>query len=109
MATGGYTGVWGDDDGRLAVLHKKELVLNETDTENILNAVNIVRDINSVLDGLTSGGGLLSGTGNGLIAAVDQNVKIVAEFPNVTDHVEIERALNNLVNRASQYAFNNKR
>ena len=36
--------------------------------------------------------------------ALEQNVHIEASFPNVSDHNEIEEALNNLINRASQYA-----
>ena len=36
--TGGYTGEWGSD-GRIAMLHQKELVLNADDTQNLLNAV----------------------------------------------------------------------
>ena len=36
--------------------------------------------------------------------ALDQNVHIEANFPNVTDHNEIEMALSNLVNQAAQYA-----
>jgi hypothetical protein len=35
---------------------------------------------------------------------LDQNVQITAEFPNVTDHNEIEEAFNSLVNRAAQFA-----
>jgi hypothetical protein len=34
--TGGYTGDWGGAYGKMALLHKKELVLNEGDTENFL-------------------------------------------------------------------------
>ena len=36
--TGGYTGSWGPE-GRLAMLHQKEIVLNAQDTENLLSAV----------------------------------------------------------------------
>ena len=48
--TGGYTGDWnlgipGTENGKLAVLHKKELVLNESDTSNMLKAVDAVRDL----------------------------------------------------------------
>ena len=32
--TGGYTGNWNSSDGKLALLHKKELVLNKDDTKN---------------------------------------------------------------------------
>jgi hypothetical protein len=35
---------------------------------------------------------------------LEQSVTIHAEFPNATNHNEIEEAFNNLVNRASQYA-----
>lgn len=41
--SGGYTGNFTGD--RLAVLHEKELVLNKHDTSNLLNAVDIVRDL----------------------------------------------------------------
>jgi hypothetical protein len=47
--TGGYTGEW-DSSGRLAMLHQKEIVLNAHDTENFLSAINIVRDIASMID-----------------------------------------------------------
>jgi hypothetical protein len=40
--TGGYTGAWGNE-GKIAVLHEKELVLNKDDTRNILRAVTIAR------------------------------------------------------------------
>ena len=47
--TGGYTGEWTNGserkNGRLAVLHQKELVLNESDTSNLLSAVNAVRSL----------------------------------------------------------------
>lgn len=43
----------------------------------------------------------------GLNQNLDQNVHITAEFPNVQDHNEIELALSDLVNSASQYAFKN--
>lgn len=44
--------------------------------------------------------GVLNNVGTG---SLDQNVQIQANFPNVVDHNEIELALNNLVNSASQY------
>lgn len=34
--TGGYTGDWNSIEGKLALLHEKELVLNKEDTDNIL-------------------------------------------------------------------------
>jgi TP901 family phage tail tape measure protein len=44
--TGGFTGS-GFSDGKLAILHQKELVLNQMDTSNILKAVNLVRNFAS--------------------------------------------------------------
>ena len=108
--TGGYTGSWGGE-GKLAILDQKELVLNSTDTENILQAVAIVKTMNDMLSGIRSDTSLAninnSGNYNSSNGAIDQNVKIEAHFPNVKDHSEIEQALNNLVNQASQFAFKN--
>jgi len=49
LDTGGYTGQWGQE-GRLAMLHQKELVLNPGDTENMLSAINIIRNISRIID-----------------------------------------------------------
>lgn len=48
--SGGYTGNWSGQGvdgigGRMAVLHQKELVLNESDTSNMLAAVKALRQI----------------------------------------------------------------
>ena len=51
--TGSYTGEWNSDDGRLAVLHQKELVLNKDDTSNFLDGINTIRDM-SALNGSIS-------------------------------------------------------
>ena len=40
--TGGYTGDWNGEQGRVAMLHKKELVLNKDQTKDILNTVSVV-------------------------------------------------------------------
>ena len=108
--TGGYTGIWGGDDGKIALLHQKELVLNPTDTENILAAVTAVRDatanmnITSQLDNL---GNSTSNLLRNLLensTLLDQNVHIDANFPNVNNHTQIEEAFNNLVNMAAMRA-----
>lgn len=105
--TGGYTGEWGSD-GRLALLHQKELVLNKEDTANMLNAINIMRNItnmlgSSVLSKLAAATAGSMGTEIGG-DVLEQNVHIDAQFPNVKDSREIEEALNNLVNMASMRA-----
>lgn len=43
--TGGYTGDWSSNKGKLAILHEKELVLNKKDTENMLAMISMVREI----------------------------------------------------------------
>ena len=53
-------------------------------------------------------GSLTAPTTSGFAQTLEQQVTISAEFPNVTDHYEIEEAFNNLVNKATQYA-NEKR
>ena len=106
--TGGYTGSW-DSSGRLAMLHQKEIVLNARDTENFLAAVDIVRDIASMIDlqaaAQRSTLSMISSTS--VVPAtqtLQQEVTIHAEFPNATQRTEIEAAFDTLLNRASQFA-----
>jgi hypothetical protein len=109
MDTGGYTGEWGSS-GKFAMLHEKELVLNANDTANFLDALNISRDlINSMIEMNARAssfalGDLIPSLVQDMSSTLEQQVSIVAEFPNATDHDEIEEAFNNLINTASQYA-----
>lgn len=107
--TGGYTGDWTGDKGRLALLHKKELVLKDTDTSNILDAVKIIRSINEVMFRNISSLATNIGTASSSIDYADkninQNVTIHAEFPGVSFAKEIEDAFSNLTNVASQHAY----
>ena len=110
-ASGMYTGDWGDNSGKIAVLHRKELVLNANDTENILSAVDMIRSISKTIDLNALAAGSIFASPNsaykssfGSRDSLEQNVHIQAEFPNVSDHNEIEEALNNLVERAAQFA-----
>lgn len=114
--TGGYTGDWTDSaadkkNGKLAILHEKELVLNAEDTKNILAAVDTVRFISDSLRGqaLEAANSYTSDLDTAtpivtqpITQSVQQDVHIDATFPNVTDHNEIELAMNNLMNTASQ-------
>lgn len=104
--TGGYTGDF--DNGRLAILHEKELVLNKDDTSNLLNTVDIINKLDKeVIAGLAlmlqkaSGGRFLDNLDT---RKIEQDVRIEAHFPNVTSAEEIELSLNNLVNEAAQRA-----
>ena len=107
--TGGYTGTWGPY-GRLALLHEKELVLNKVDTSNILDAVKISHGVDDKISDM------IAFTNNSLrdllsyiklptfeTQPIEQKVEIKAEFPGVTDQYEIQEALSNLSNDASQY------
>ena len=110
LSTGGYTGDWPGSYGKLAFLHQKELVLNAQDTENLLASMDILDKIISTIDLYSNSaqlGGLLhtpTYNGFGHNESLEQNVRIEASFPGVTDRNEIEEAFNNLINRASQYA-----
>lgn len=113
--SGGYTGQWTDkgstNNGKLAILHEKELVLNAEDTKNILAAVDTVRSISDSLRGqaLETANSYTSDLDTAtpivtqpITQSVQQDVHIDVTFPNVTDHNEIELAMNNLINTASQ-------
>ena len=107
--TGGYTGSWGTN-GRLAILDQKELVLNQRDTENILGAVEIMRQMTNSIDNSVFARVADFTSGIGITApelssqALEQNVHIEANFPNVQSSREIEEAIDNLSNIASQRA-----
>ena len=105
--SGGYTGKWGKD-GKLAVLHEKELVLNAQDTENVYAAIKAAKQFvaslgaKSLRNYMNSKPVFNAGTDS-----IEQRVEIKAEFPNVRDSFEIERALINLSDNAYQYAHRN--
>lgn len=112
--TGGYTGYWPGDTGKLAFLDSKEIVLNKDDTANFLSAVDIVRDIAKTID-LTASSA--SNSFSRLFAAagiktaantLEQEVHITAEFPNATNKNEILDAFDNIINLATQYANRSK-
>lgn len=105
--TGGYTGDWSDSYGRLALLHKKELVFNADDTENMLDMLSITRDVVAAAGPRGLGSRLMIPQGEA--SALEQNVHIEATFPGVEDAAEIKQALNDLVNMAAQRANRNTR
>ena len=109
LDTGGYTGEWGNE-GKLAILDEKELVLNEKDTENILNSIGLLNSFMSSINGTIFN--KMSGLRNvsGLPSTfnedgLEQKVEISANFPNVNSKREIEEAFNDLVNLAAQRAM----
>lgn len=106
--TGGYTGEWGNE-GRWAMLHEKEIILNKNDTSNLLSAIGIIRDISKAIDlnayaSAGFGTSIRSPWLDGNKQELQQHVEITAEFPNATDKNEILEAFNNVIDLASQYA-----
>lgn len=95
------------------MLHQKELVLNQSDTKNMLNAVSIMRNLTGTLGtellARLSSVSTPSYNNNTNSSLLEQNVHIDATFPNVKNASEIEEALNNLVNSASQRIYENSR
>lgn len=116
-ATGGYTGDWGSD-GRLAILHQKELVLNQEDTKNMLAAVQSIRELapsmiaemRARISGTAAASQSLFGSRySGMRSTFDrkatelaQSVQINADFPGVRDAIEIKEALESLVQTSAQ-------
>ena len=117
FASGGYTGDWGSD-GRLAVLHQKELVLNQEDTKNMLAAVQSIRELapsmiaemRARISGAAAASQSLFGSRySSMRSAFDrkatelaQSVQINADFPGVRDAIEIKEALESLVQTSAQ-------
>lgn len=129
--SGGYTGEWNngseESNGRLAFLHQKELVLNESDTANILQAVNAVRDLVSssantrgIADKLVAAGnmsaqvlaqvgsGILQGLANIVTTNQDnsyRNTTINADFSGVRSADAIYQALRELESYGDQQSY----
>lgn len=107
-ATGGLTSNWGPQ-GKMLMVHENELILNADQTKKFFDNLAIMESILSTIDSYAIGqqlGGILTSPGyaGGETGTLEQNVRIEASFPGVTDRNEIEEAFNNLVNKASQYA-----
>lgn len=127
MDTGGYTGNWGSSDGKIGILHQKELVLNAYDTENFLKAMEIIEGmlstntlstkmINNMNNKIFDVGELMTEYTSALTKmqedmtqTIQQTVNIDAQFPNARDAEEILLAFENLSNKMTQYAHSTKR
>lgn len=115
--TGGYTGDWGSTSGRIALLHQKELVLNQSDTKNFLAAVSTMRSItglnSSVNDAIMHGISKMMLEMSNMNTHANYNTEasksvgdtiyeIHAEFPDANDVNSIREAILSLPNLASQ-------
>ena len=133
MRSGGYTGSWKGsaslDDlsaGRIALLHEKELVLNEEDTSNVLKAVNVLRNLSvdkiseSIITAARASTSVLNGVGASLmqtVAGLTQNVQsgnmnnysrnmtVNADFSGVRTADAIYQALMELDNYGMQESY----
>ncbi|NFV19169.1 hypothetical protein FDF96_04650 [Clostridium botulinum] len=106
--TGGYTGAWGKD-GKIAVLHEKELILNKDETKNILQASKILKNLNP-LSNITmpklnlpsiSHLGIINTKQPQVVKHIYQVGKI--ECPNVTNDNGINNLFDNLNRLGFQY------
>ena len=124
--TGGYTGTWNDNKGKLAFLHQKELVLNAKDTENMLSTI---KEFRAMYDSNLLGRQLIQSRLEQTTAALAQemallcsnvinannsennnsSIEIYADFPAATSTYEIEAAFTSLINNASQYTHSTRR
>lgn len=114
--TGGYTGSWGSE-GRLAVLHEKELVLNASDTRNILSAVELLRALpfsalaQSIVDSSSNiaasfrSGVNMNGIGGGTTNNETKSMVVNADFSGVRSADEIYQALIELENYGLQNSY----
>jgi hypothetical protein len=107
---GGYTGNYSGNGidgkgGKWSILHPQELVLNKEDTRNLLDVVDIVRQLtNSMNSTMTLGSNNFSSTGGDTI---EQRVEINATFPGVSEAIEIQQAILGLADNAYQVANRN--
>lgn len=94
--TGGYTGDWYGNEGKLALLHKKEIILKEEDTKNFLQGIELSNE-------------LLKEKVNSYKIDNNKNSETVnynefkIDFPNATNHNEIQKAIEGLSVMATQY------
>lgn len=82
--TGGYTGSWNSTQGKLAILHEKELVLNKDDTQNMLKMLKITRDNQSQLTDYSS---IFNTIANNLMTIVKEITltKMQNDFNNIIE------------------------
>lgn len=116
LDSGGYTGTWSNStnnaEGRMAILHEKELILNKEDTENILETVKMQRGLmesikgrgSSVKNSIQNMSSNISNIQNSnRMSTVEQNITLSPNFPNARDRSEIEAAFEGLLGKASTY------
>lgn len=94
--TGGYTGDWYGNEGKLALLHKKEIILKEEDTKNFLQGIELSNEL--LKEKVQS----YKIDNNKNSETVNYN-EFKIDFPNATNHNEIQKAIEGLSVMATQY------
>ena len=95
---------------KLADVQKKGMLMIESTAKELMNSLEFVDDVMRIIElnaGMQSFGlGSLSTSNSamGVEPALQQEITIHAEFPDATDHNEIEAAFDSLFVRASQFA-----
>ena len=84
------------------MLHQKELILNASDTENLLDIIRQVRQMQNFK--ISSNFDVSKLESDSSSDTIEQRVEITAEFPNVSSSQEIEQALLNLADDAYRAA-----
>ena len=121
---GGYTGKWGPE-GKVAILHEKEMVLNqdmmetiqhynqaiqekikagaESTREKLVEKINRIQDYQNQLEIISILGRFKDTLEQ--IASEPKNMNVDAHFPNVSTAGEIEKAFKNLTNITTQNTY----
>lgn len=93
--TGGYT-----ENGGVALLHDKELVLNKVDTSNLLKVVDMTRNLMSTF-GLIKTPQLNNNSGNGTVIR-----ECTLSFPNINDNSTVKN-ITDIFNSLPRVALQN--
>ena len=118
--TGGYTGAWHSQEGKWAILHEKELVLNKDDTKNLLSTIKLTRGFASTIQNIeTNLANHLNQLQNKMTNSfeninvqtarqseqqgVQQHFTVNASFPNVESVNDIKEAFKYLSTYGQQY------
>lgn len=108
--TGGYTGDWGNE-GKLALLHQKELILNEGQTKDMLNMIKISKDFMSNLVSRFNpivNTPALANIGERMTQNTFQFNNAKFEFPNLTNGDDAEEFYKTLTTNGFVYMNRNQ-
>jgi hypothetical protein len=83
-------------------------VLNPQDTVNILQAVDLIRQMISNISSSSLGSHIQNINSSTEMQELNQNIQIEANFPNATSENDIREAILSLTNNVAQYAHRKK-